>query len=189
VADSPRIHELRRRVQQDPASLAFAPLAEELRRAGRAQEAVTICQNGLSHHPEYVSARATLGRALLDLGLPDEAFLELTAVLHAAPENLAALRGLADVHQRRGEIAEALSTFRRAHALAPQDGEIEQAIAALERTISSAPAVVVEPARNAAAVESMANPAQEEQRGQLRRLQRFLDQILADRERRLSART
>ena len=40
MEDSPRIQELRRRIQQDPASLSFAPLAEELRRAGRIQDAI-----------------------------------------------------------------------------------------------------------------------------------------------------
>ena len=140
MADSPRIQELRRRVQQDPASLAFAPLAEELRRAGRAREAVTLCQSGLSHHPEYVSARATLGRALLDLGEIDDALFELQAVLSAAPENLMALRGIAEVHHRRGELAEALELTVVPAALAPQDAELEQAIGTLEQSMPVAPA-------------------------------------------------
>jgi tetratricopeptide (TPR) repeat protein len=103
VADSPRIEDLRRRIQEDPASLAFAPLAEELRRAGRAQEAIRVCRTGLALHPEYLSARATLGRALLDLGQLDEALAELTAVLAAAPEHLSAIRGIAEIHRLRGE--------------------------------------------------------------------------------------
>jgi tetratricopeptide (TPR) repeat protein len=104
VADSPRIDDLRRRIHEDPASLAFAPLAEELRRAGRAQEAVRVCRTGLALHPEYLSARATLGRALLDLGQLDDALAELTAVLDAAPEHLGAIRGVAEIHRRRGEL-------------------------------------------------------------------------------------
>jgi tetratricopeptide (TPR) repeat protein len=103
VADSPRIEDLRRRIQEDPASLAFAPLAEELRRAGRGPEAVRVCRAGLAIHPEYLSARATLGRALLDLGQLDDALTELTAVLAAAPEHLSAVRGVAEIHRLRGE--------------------------------------------------------------------------------------
>ena len=187
MADSPRIQELRRRVHQDPASLAFAPLAEELRRAGRAQEAVALCQNGLAHHPEYVSARATLGRALLDLGEIDDALLELSAVLNAAPENLIALRGVAEVHHRRGELAEALESYRRARALAPQDADIEQAIEALERSMPAA-ATPATPVAAARTVTAPADHAAEEQRDQVRRLQTFLDRILADRARRPAAR-
>jgi tetratricopeptide (TPR) repeat protein len=187
VADSPRIQELRRRVHQDPASLAFAPLAEELRRAGRAREAVTLCQNGLLHHPEYVSARATLGRALLDLGEIDDALFELQSVLSAAPENLMALRGIAELHHRRGELTEALNAYRRAHALAPQDADLEQAIERLERSMAVAPAAERAPA-SGLAIAAAIDRGQDEQRGQLHRLQTFLDEILADRARRPAAR-
>ena len=54
----------------------FAQLAEELRRSGELQEAVDICQSGLAIHPGYLSARVTLGRALLEL-LPTPSWHEL----------------------------------------------------------------------------------------------------------------
>ena len=63
--ESARIEELRRRVDIDPASIAFAALAEEYRRAGQFEDAVETCRSGLRRHPAYVSARVTLGRALL----------------------------------------------------------------------------------------------------------------------------
>jgi tetratricopeptide (TPR) repeat protein len=103
MADSPRIEELKRRVQQDPASIAFAALADEYRRAGRFHDAVEICRAGLLRHPAYLSARVTLGRALLEIGEFDEAEAELQQVLRTAPENLAAIRALADIHHRRGD--------------------------------------------------------------------------------------
>jgi tetratricopeptide (TPR) repeat protein len=97
VSDSPRIDDLRRRVERDPTSIAFAQLAEELRRAGQMQEAVETCRTGLSTHPGYVSARVTLARALAALDRLDEAQAELERVLRSAPENLTAVRGLADI--------------------------------------------------------------------------------------------
>jgi tetratricopeptide (TPR) repeat protein len=105
MAESARIEELRRRVQGDPASIAFAALAEELRRAGRFDEAVATCEAGLLRHPAYMSARVTLGRALLEMGRYDEARTELEHVLRVSPENLAAIRGLAEIHHRTGEAA------------------------------------------------------------------------------------
>ncbi len=105
MADSPRIQELRRRIQQDPASLSFAPLAEELRRAGRLQEAVDTCRAGLAIHPAYVTARATLGRALLDQGALEEALAELTAVLSVAPDHLAALKGVTEIREHLAALA------------------------------------------------------------------------------------
>ena len=147
VADHPRIQELRRRVQQDPASLSFAPLAEELRRAGQLADAVATCRAGLKRHPEYVTARATLGRALLDQGDLDAALGELTTVLQAAPEHLAALKGVAEIHVERGEIVAALASYRRAFDLAREDHDLARAIAALE---AQAPPSASDPASQAA---------------------------------------
>jgi tetratricopeptide (TPR) repeat protein len=105
MADTPRIEELKRRVQSDPASIAFAALAEEYRRAGRFEEAIAACVAGLVRHPAYLSAHVTLGRALIEVGRFDEAREELEHVLKLAPENLAAIRGLAEIHHRRREDA------------------------------------------------------------------------------------
>jgi tetratricopeptide (TPR) repeat protein len=111
MADSPRIEELRRRVQADPASIAFAALAEELRRVGRSEEAIETCRTGLQRHPSYLSARVTLGRALLQTGQFEAAREELDYVLRAAPENLAAIRALAEIHARHGHAPEAIEHY------------------------------------------------------------------------------
>ena len=59
MSDTLRIENLRRRVQGDPASIAFAQLAEEHRRLAQYQEAVEVCRAGLAVHPTYLSARVT----------------------------------------------------------------------------------------------------------------------------------
>ena len=102
MPDSPRIEELKRRVQSDPASIAFAALAEEYRRAERFEEAIETCRTGLVRHPSYLSAHVTLGRALIEVGRVQDAREELEFVLKLAPENLAAIRGLAEIHHRVG---------------------------------------------------------------------------------------
>ena len=93
-----RIEELERRVRQDPASITFGALAEEYRRAGRLDDAISACRAGLERHPSYVSARVTLGRALQQLGQSEDARAEFEQVLSLAPDNLAAIRGLAEMH-------------------------------------------------------------------------------------------
>src|SRR5436190_9864581 len=135
MADSQRIEDLRRRVQRDPASIAFAQLAEELRRAGRFDESVETCRAGLAIHPGYLSARVTLGRALLELNQLDEAQGELEHVLKNAPENLAAIRGLGEIHHRRGELSQALAQYRAALALARNDPDLEETVAQLARQV------------------------------------------------------
>ena len=103
MADNPRIEELRRRVDKDPASIVFAQLAEEHRRAGEYQDAIRVCRRGLAYHPDYLSARVTLGRALLEIGQVEDARNELEQVVHAAPDNLAARKALADIQRRLDE--------------------------------------------------------------------------------------
>ena len=142
-ANNPRILELRRRVQADPASIAFAQLAEECRRAGDADEAVGICRAGLAHHPGYLSARVTLGRALMEVGRLDDAAVELTTVVQAAPTNLPAIRGLAEIHQQRGNMAQALAHYQHALQLAQFDPDLEDSVERLSQVV--APATVLVP--------------------------------------------
>jgi tetratricopeptide (TPR) repeat protein len=139
VAENQRIDDLRRRVQKDPASIAFAQLAEECRRAGQVEEAVDVCRAGLAIHPGYLSARVTLGRALIELNALDDALTELTLVLKSAPENLAAIRGIAEIHHRRGDLAEALGQYRSALALARNDPDLQQTVSELARQVEPAP--------------------------------------------------
>jgi tetratricopeptide (TPR) repeat protein len=87
----------------DPASIAFAQLAEECRRCGEFQEAIRVCRVGLDRYPDYHSARVTLARALLALDQLDEAKAQFDLVLREAPDNLAAARGLDEIRQIRGE--------------------------------------------------------------------------------------
>ncbi len=132
-----RIDDLRRRVESDPASIAFAQLAEEYRRAGQTEEAVRVSREGLTRHPGYLSARVTLGRALLDLGQLNDARTELQFVATEAPENLAAVRGLAEIFHREGDAVAALEYFQRALALARHDPELEEIVQQLSRQVGA----------------------------------------------------
>ena len=136
MTDNPRIEELRRRVVKDPASIAFAQLAEEYRRAGSYEDAIEACRSGLAIHPGYLSARVTLGRALLEMNDLDAALGELEYVLKAAPENLAAIRGVAEIHHRRGALGEALGFYKAALALARHDPDLEQTVDEISRALS-----------------------------------------------------
>jgi tetratricopeptide (TPR) repeat protein len=165
-----RIEDLRRRVEADPTSIAFAALAEEYRRLGRYQDAVDVCRRGLERHPAYLSARVTLGRALIELDQLDAGSRELEQVLASAPENLAAIRALAEVHRRRGELPESVEMpDEPAPAPAPapvavQPPERIPVRVEVAQTVSAAPDPIVA------------------------RLETFLDAITAERRRRENAR-
>jgi tetratricopeptide (TPR) repeat protein len=202
VAEDSRIDALRKRLQKDPGSIAFAQLAEEYRRAGRFQDAIDVCQAGLARHPGYLSARVTLGRALLEIGDIDGAQRELNDVLRVAPDNLSAIRGIAEVHRKKGEIPEALEQFRSAFEMASPDPSIEQAVRDFRREamtadlsarrVAAGPAVgQAAPSASAAgrAAASAAQQGRAEEDRAVRRtlayLERWLQAILTDRRARL----
>src|SRR5262249_11941079 len=128
--------DLRRRVQKDPASIAFAQLAEEYRRAGQFAESVEVCRAGLDIHPTYLSARVTLGRALIELGQLDDARAELETVLKSATENLAAIRGIAEISHKQGSLQQALRFYKAALSIARNDPELEQTVNELSRQVA-----------------------------------------------------
>jgi tetratricopeptide (TPR) repeat protein len=202
VADTSRIDELKRRVEKDPASIAFAQLAEEYRRAGQYEDAVRVSRAGLAQHPAYLSARVTLGRALTDLKRYDEAQAELEYVLRAAPDNLSAIRAVADLHQRRGELTASLQRFSDAIDAArndrptakpsaravddiplppePDAALFQQALASLDALTLDVPPPSLEAvnAFNPDALDAARDPV-------LTDLEAWLDAILLDRERRI----
>ncbi len=98
-----------------------------------------MCRAGLAQHPGYLSARVTLGRALVDLNELDAAQKELELVLKSAAENLAAIRGLAEIHHRRGALAEALVQYRAALALARNDPDLAQTVKELAAELEPPP--------------------------------------------------
>jgi predicted Zn-dependent protease len=135
TGDGPRIDELRRRVEKDPASIAFASLAEELRRTGQLEEAVRVCRAGLEHHPTYLSGRLTLGRSLLELEQYPEARTELAYVLNAAPDNLLAMKCMSELQERAGELPAAAAGFAQSPAEpehAPEPLPVDPALEDLE---------------------------------------------------------
>ena len=90
------------RSRQAPAeeTPSFGAIAERFRRAGDLERAIALCQEGLKKFPNQLSARVTLGWAYLDKGEYDHARQELERVIRRAPDNLAAIRGLAELHDR-----------------------------------------------------------------------------------------
>jgi tetratricopeptide (TPR) repeat protein len=197
VVDLSRIEELRRRIQKDPASIAFAQLGEEYRRAGRFEDAIETCRAGLAYHPGYLSAYVTLGRALIETGDLGAATEALSRVHAAAPDNLAAIKGLADIRHRLGDCEASLALYDRALELAPHDPELEHLVGAVTADLAARASAPQDPPAGppdfAVGLETAAEPAGEAASrpleaaapgtpAQIEALERWLDTVLADRD-------
>ena len=76
------------RLARDPASLAFAQLADLYRKAGRTRDAVALCRDGLARYPHYTTARLILAKALAADEQLAAALVELNAILDASPKDV-----------------------------------------------------------------------------------------------------
>jgi len=127
------------RLARDPASLAFAQLADLYRKAGRTRDAVALCRNGLARYPHYTTARLILAKALVADGQLAPAQVELEAILEVSPEDAQSHRLAAEIQRRLGHIDEAVRHLEAAIALDSSDRE-SQALLSLLR--AAAPGAV-----------------------------------------------
>jgi tetratricopeptide (TPR) repeat protein len=119
------------RLARDPASLAFAQLADLYRKAGRTRDAVALCRNGLTRYPHYTTARLILAKALVADGQLAPAQVELEAILEVSPKDVQSHRLAAEVQRRLGHIDEAVRHLEAAIALDPADRESQGLLALL----------------------------------------------------------
>jgi tetratricopeptide (TPR) repeat protein len=111
------------RLARDPASLAFAPLADAYRKAGRTREAINLCREGLGRFPHYTTARLILAKAHLDDGNADAALGELGVILQSSPKDAQAHRLTAEIHRKAGRWEEARQHLERVVKLDAGDRE------------------------------------------------------------------
>ena len=126
VEDSTLAAAIRRqeeRLQRDPASLAFAQLADLYRKAGRLSEAIAVCRAGLTRFPHYTTARLILAKAYQADGDVEHALAELAAILEVSPRDVPSHRLAAELHRRCGRLDQAVAHLESAVALDPADRE------------------------------------------------------------------
>lgn len=121
---SPDLQKLEEKLRKDPHSKLFFPLSEEYIKAGRLQEAITLLRTGIKAHPDFLSARVALGKALLSKGQSEEARQEFEQVVTANPDNLLAHRKLAGIYFKAGDARKALASCELILAINPADAEI-----------------------------------------------------------------
>jgi tetratricopeptide (TPR) repeat protein len=131
-----KIEELKARLQLEPTSRLFFPLAEELRKAGRVEEAEKVLREGIDRNPAYLSAWVSLGRVLAQRENHAEAVDAFNRALQLDPENIVAARMSAESHLKLGNKIEAIKKFKLVHAFLPSDQEIQAHIESLERDLN-----------------------------------------------------
>ena len=113
MSSSARFDELKKKFDENPRRY-FAPLANEFRKTGDAEQAVMICEEFLPQQPGHMSGHIVYGQALFDLGRLDDARTVFETALTLDPENLIALRHLGDIARGQGDLEAARRWYERA---------------------------------------------------------------------------
>jgi len=149
------IRALSAQLAQDPQSLVFLRLGEALRRKGQLDAALRVAMNGLERHPHLADAHDLYARILTDKHDYTRAFDEWDMAVRIAPHHTGALKGLAFLYFKVGDLAQAEAHLEQARKVEPDDPSIDQAIAMMRKgTAPPAP----EPS-GAAAVAAPAAPS------------------------------
>ncbi|HJR34042.1 MAG TPA: tetratricopeptide repeat protein, partial [Gemmatimonadales bacterium] len=130
MASSGEIEKLERRWAENQLGLTFAPLAEAYRKAGDPDRALLLLETGLAQHPNYIPAHIVRGRCHLDAQADGAAELSFLRVTELDPENVIALKSLAEISERAGRLPEAM---RRLELLLDVDRNNEEARGQLDR--------------------------------------------------------
>jgi tetratricopeptide (TPR) repeat protein len=140
------IRSLTARVAEEPTSLAFLELAEALRRRGQFDAAYKVARGGLARYPALADAHDLIARILGDQGDLAGAFDAWVEALRFDPMRVGALKGIAFLYFRAGDVPAALEHLQRASEIDPDDESIIQGIARIRQAAQSdAPAAVTAP--------------------------------------------
>lgn len=125
---SDEIRRLSDALASDPASLAFIPLADALRRGGQADVGLRVVLRGLERHAYNADAHDVAARIYADLGERERAKDEWEMALQLSAGHVGALRGLGFLAFQRRDLVLAERHLRDAAERAPQDQGIRTAL-------------------------------------------------------------
>lgn len=140
MSTAARIEELRKKFDENPRRY-FAPLANELRKAGELTQAIALCRDHLPKQPGHMSGYIVFGQALFEVGELDEARSVFEQALALDPENLIALHHLGHIARHQGDTAAARRWYERALETDPRNDDIAHQLAALATPVRAQPAV------------------------------------------------
>ena len=159
------IRSLTARLVDEPSSLAFLELGEALRRRGQLDSAYKVARGGLTRYSRLAEAHDLMARILGDQGDLAGAFDAWVEALRLDPMRTSALKGIAFLYFRAGNVEEARQHLQRAAEIDPDDRSIPQALARMPSSVSTS---VPRPSEEAVAGTATApGPEAVEQQGSL----------------------
>lgn len=115
------IKRLKEKIEKDPNSKLFVPLAEEYKKAGMYDEAIDVLIKGIERQPNYLSARVSLGKIYIEKGMYKEAKEEFEKVTEVIPDNLYAHKKLVEIYKELGDMDKTMYELKKVLEINPSD--------------------------------------------------------------------
>jgi tetratricopeptide (TPR) repeat protein len=131
--------DLEEELKRDPKSRRFYDLAREYQKLGRLDDALGLCERGLTFHPSQWQSRILLAQLYLAKGRLEEARQMAERVLLPLPDNVPANHLAADIYRALGNNEKALRHFKIVELLEPGRAGVKDRIAELSADSPSAP--------------------------------------------------
>jgi len=177
------IRSLTTRLAEEPSSLAFLELGEALRQRSQLEAAYKVARGGLTRYPGLADAHDLVARILGDQGDLAGAFDAWSDALRLDPLRTSALKGIAFLYYRAGDVVAAVEHLERAAESDPDDETVPRALARIRsesrrsgpvapprnvpETPEPLPRPTAEPATNGAGSESPFGALEEGEQGLL----------------------
>lgn len=123
-----------KRLEEDPGSKVFMPLAMAYLKLGKYDEVIEICSKGLDSNPDYIAPKTVLAQAYLGKGMINEAKGLLVEVAAVNKDNYKANKLLGDIYRSEGNIENAVKHYRTALMISPEDVQLRELVNELAET-------------------------------------------------------
>jgi tetratricopeptide (TPR) repeat protein len=128
-----------KKLEEDPKSKVFMPLALAYLKLGKYDDVIEICTKGLDNNPDYFAAKTILAEAYIGKGMVNEAKGLLLEVVTILKDNYKANKLLGEIYRSEGKIDKAIYYYRNAAQSAPEDFELRQLIQELAISTDATP--------------------------------------------------
>jgi len=130
--DFSEIARLSERFNKDPKSRIFVQLADAYRKNNMVDEAIEVLKQGLQFHPQYPLAYLIMSKCLFDKRMFVQAKDALEKTLKFDPQNIVALRTLAQICESMKDEAGQLAAYKGILTIDPFDAMAKEKLTALE---------------------------------------------------------
>jgi tetratricopeptide (TPR) repeat protein len=117
-----------RKVEADPSSKLFMPLAVALLKLNKYDDVIYYCSQGLEHFPDFAAAKTVMAQAYMGKGRVEDAKGLLKQVILLNRFNYKANKLMGDIYRSEQDISRALDYYEKAWEISPEDRRLKDDI-------------------------------------------------------------